>query len=47
MSLDAISNLLPDLNTNEILRILKSFLDKDLLQLIVIKGETYYFAPLT
>ena len=47
MSLDAISNLLPDLGSADILRIIKFFLDKDLLQSTVIKGETYYFAPLT
>ncbi len=46
MTVDTISNLLPNENLLEIQKIIRSFLDQDLLQSTVIRGETYYYAPL-
>lgn len=47
MTLNKISEDLQDLEPKEILKIIKSFLEKELIQSTDLKGETYYYAPLT
>lgn len=47
ITLNKLSEYINDLKLSEISKIIKSFLDLELIQSTVIRGETYYYAPLT